>query len=90
MRSSRTTEHGLLTSVAVRLSLEKCGYRVTDLSLKIAMILILRLAIPFKNNRGIDDEEAHSEYLLSRILLMTFAELNFSFQVRERRVSVFK
>src|SRR4030042_3677104 len=48
---------------------------------------IPRLSIPFKNNGGINDEGDHSEYLLSRILLMTFVESNFSFQVRERRVS---
>src|SRR4030067_1393276 len=51
------------------------------------IVLIPRLSIPFKNNGGINDRQGHSEYLLSRILLMTFVESNFSFQVRGRRVS---
>src|SRR4030043_852747 len=51
------------------------------------IVLIPRLSIPFKNNGGVNDEGGHSEYLLPRILLMTFVESNFSFQVRERRVS---
>src|SRR4030042_1253790 len=51
------------------------------------IVLIPRLSIPFKNNGGVNDEGGHSECLQSRIPLMTFVESNFSFQVRERRVS---